>query len=102
MSALRLFLDTHHRANQTFPAQLDAAAFAGFYAQYQAACAAENVVPLQTFLSYADGQAFCLNLAPDADAIRRAHARVGLPFDGVTEVQIATPQHAFQSLLPAA
>jgi hypothetical protein len=38
-----------------------------------------------------EGRAFCYNLAPDADAVRRAHERVGLPFDSITEVTTMTP-----------
>jgi hypothetical protein len=34
---------------------------------------------------------FCINLAPDADAIRRAHDRIGLKFDTITEVTSASP-----------
>lgn len=95
MQALRFFIDTHDRAKQTFPAQLSVEDFAGFYAQYEAACQAEGVIPLRTHVGYEDGRAFCFNMAPDAEAVRRAHARVGLPFDSITEVTTATPGDMF-------
>lgn len=95
MEALRYFLDTHDRRLGTFPESLTPADFEAFYAQYEDACRAEGVIPLRTHLSYLDGRAFCLNLAADAEAVRRAHQRVGLPFDGITEVSTATPGDAF-------
>jgi len=95
MQPLRLFLDTHDKTRETFPAKLTPAQFADFYDKYQRACREEGVVPLRTHLSYEAGRAFCLNLAPDAEAVRRAHARVGLPFDAITEVLTADPAGAF-------
>jgi hypothetical protein len=44
------------------------------------------VVPLRVHVGYDEGRAFCFTMAPDADAVRRAHERVGLPFDSITEV----------------
>lgn len=95
MQQMRFFIDTHDRASQTFPAAIDLAGFEGFYALYEQACYAEGVVPIRTHLSYEDGRAFCLNMAPDADAVRRAHERVGLPFESITEVTTATPGDTF-------
>jgi hypothetical protein len=95
MQAMRYFLDTHDRSRGSFPAKLTAGEFEVFYQQYEQACYAEGVVPLRTHLSYEDGRAFCLNMAPDADAVRRAHARVGLPFDEIVEVTCATPGDTF-------
>ena len=95
MQAMRFFLDTHDRSRGSFPAELSPADFEAFYGQYEQACYAEGVIPLRTHLSYADGRAFCLNMAPDAEAVRRAHARVGLPFDSITEVTTATPGDTF-------
>ena len=95
METLRFFLDTHDRRSGSFPAQLTPAAFEAFYATYEAACFAEGVVPIRTHVGYADGRAFCLNMAPDADAVRRAHERAGLPFDEIVEVQMAGPGDTF-------
>jgi hypothetical protein len=40
-------------------------------------------------------RAFCLNLAPDAESVRRAHERVGLPDDDISEITKATPGDTF-------
>ncbi|NTV69976.1 MAG: DUF4242 domain-containing protein [Azonexaceae bacterium] len=95
MEAMRYFLDTHDRSRGTFPAQLSPDEFEVFFAQYETACQSEGVIPLRTHVGYADGRAFCLNLAPDVDAVHRAHARVGLPFDDITEITTATPGDTF-------
>ncbi len=95
MTQMRFFIDTHDRANRTFPADIDVEGFEGFYPQYLEACAAEGVIPLRVHLGYDDGRAFCFNMAPDADAVRRAHERIGLPFDSITEVTTATPGDTF-------
>ena len=95
MQPMKFFLDTHDRANATFPAELSPAQFEAFYGQYKAACFAEGVVPIRIHLGLDDGRAFCLTMAPDADAVKRAHDRVGLPYDTITEVETATPGDAF-------
>jgi len=95
MQALRFFMDTHDRNRDSFPAQLSEAQFEAFFAQYEQACQAEGVVPLRIHLGLAEGRAFCFTMAPDAAAVRRAHERVGLPFDSITEVTTATPGDLF-------
>jgi hypothetical protein len=95
MQQMRFFIDTHDRVTGTFPEQLSVDDFKGFYAQYEAACQEEGVVPLSTHVGFADGRAFCLNLAPDAEAVRRVHQKVGLPYDSITEVTSATPGDMF-------
>lgn len=95
MQEMRLFVDTHDVAKDTFPAGLTAAQFEGFFAQYQRACADEGVVLLNVHVGLGEGRAFCLTLAPDSDAVRRAHGRVGLPFDSITEVRAASPGALF-------
>ncbi|MDD2700982.1 MAG: DUF4242 domain-containing protein [Sideroxydans sp.] len=95
MQAMRFFIDTHDRNNSTFPEQIAMEDFEKFYALYEQACYAENVVPIRIHLSYEAGRAFCLNMATDAEAVRRAHERVGLPFDTITEITTATPGDTF-------
>lgn len=95
MQAMRFFLDTHDRSRQTFPASLSVTDFEAFYPQYQQACQAEGVVPLRIHLGLEAGRAFCLTMARDAEAVRRAHERIGLPFDSITEVTTATPGDVF-------
>jgi len=95
MKPMRFFLDTHDRTRQTFPEKLSVEDFEKFYALYETACREEDVVPIRLHVSYQDGRAFCLNMAADAEAVRRAHERVGLPFDSITEVTTATPGDTF-------
>jgi hypothetical protein len=95
MQPMRFFIDTHDRKLKTFPDKLTPADFEGFFALYEKACYAEGVVPLRIHVGYEDGRAFCLNMAPDADAVKRVHNRVGLPFDSITEVTTATPGDTF-------
>lgn len=91
MQKMKLFIDTHDKANGTFPADIDRNGFTGVYAQYAQACEAEGVVIVNTLVSAGDGRMYCLNMAADAEAIRRAHDRVGLVFDSITEVATASP-----------
>ena len=95
MQSIRFFIDTHDRNRNTFPAGIGVKEFEGFYKAYLEACQAEGVVPIRLHVGYEEGRAFCLNMAPDADAVKRAHERVGLPYDSITEVQMATPGDTF-------
>lgn len=95
MKPMRFFLDTHDKANQTFPEQLSPEDFEAFFTLYEKACYEEGVIPIKTHVGYNEGRAFCLNMAPDADAVKRAHDRVGLAYDNITEVTTATPGDTF-------
>ncbi len=95
MKALKFFLDTHDREHMTFPAQISPKEFEGFFAQYEKACQAEGVIPVRLHVGYNEGRAFCLTMAPDAEAVKRAHDRVGLPYDTITEVLMASPGDTF-------
>lgn len=95
MQKMKLFLDTHNRDQSTFPPEIDREGFAQFFSAYQQACREEGVVPLRVHVSLEVGRAFCLNMAPDEDAIRRAHEKVGLPFDSIVEVSTAAPGDLF-------
>lgn len=95
MKPMRFYLDTHDRSRKTFPEKITPEEFEGFYKQYEQACYEECVVPLQIHIGYEEGRAFCLNMAPDADAVRRVHEKVGLPFDTITEVTTASPGDTF-------
>ncbi len=92
---MKFFIDTHDARHGTFPAGISAEAFAGFHAKYDEACRAEGVVSLRIHVGFGEGRAFCFTMAPDADAVRRAHERVGLPFDEITEVSTSTPGDLF-------
>ena len=38
---------------------------------------------------------FCLTMAPDEDAMKRVHDKLGLPFDSITKVSMAGPELLF-------
>ena len=97
MTKMRFFIDTHDRSTGTFPEKLSAKEFEAFFEKYEEACYEEGVVVLRAHLSLERGRAFCFNMAPNAEAVRRAHERVGLPFDSITEVTTATPGDIFFS-----
>lgn len=95
MERMHLFLDTHDVEKNTFPSGLTEEQFRGFFTGYEEACRAEGVVLLEVNLGLAAGRAFCLTMATDAEAVRRAHTRAGLPFDSITEVRTASPGALF-------
>lgn len=95
MKPMRFYLDTHDRSHKTFPEKISPEEFEGFFKQYEQACYEEGVVPIQIHVGYEEGRAFCLNMAPDAEAVRRVHEKVGLPFDTITEVTTASPGDTF-------
>jgi hypothetical protein len=95
MKPLRFFLDTHDRSQGTFPAKLTPQEFEVFFAKYEQACYDEGVVPVRVHVGYDEGRAFCLTMALDAESVKRAHDKVGLPFDSITEVTTATPGDTF-------
>lgn len=92
---MRFYVDTHDTTSQTFPTGLTKADFEGFMVKYEEACRAEGVVLLRVHAGLMAGRAFCFTMAPDINAVRRAHARVGLPFEEITEVMTATPGDTF-------
>lgn len=97
MQKMKFFIDTHDRAAGTFPEKVSKEEFAAVFSQYEAAAREEGVVVLRTHLNLEEGRMFCFNMAPDAAAVERAHARLGLKFDSITEVSTATPGDLFFS-----
>lgn len=95
MQAMKFFIDTHDQADSTFPAGLTTTQFEAFFTQYEQACLAEGVVLLRVHVGFDDDRAFCFTMAPDAEAVRRAHDRVGMPYSEITEVTTATPGDVF-------
>jgi len=95
MQVMKFFVDTHDQRSNTLPAGLTREQFAQWFTGYEAACRDEGVVVLRTHVGFEDGRAFCFNMAPDAEAIRRAHERAGLPYETITEVVTATPGDLF-------
>lgn len=92
---LHFYMDTHDKVNGTFPAGITPEQFEGFYALYEKAMFEECVIPVRVHVAYEDGKAFCLTMAPDIESVKRAHAKVGLPYDAVSEVFTATPGDTF-------
>ena len=95
MQTLKFYLDTHDQAAQTFPAGLPREQFAQFFADYEQAAREEGVVVLRVHVGFEEGRAYCFNMAPSAEHVRRMHQRVGLPFTDITEVTTATPGDLF-------
>jgi hypothetical protein len=92
---MRYFIDTHDAATGTFPGGIGSEQFREFFATFDQACRAEGVTILRLHVGLEAGRAYCFTMAPDADAVRRAHERVGLPFDEITEVTTASPDDLF-------
>lgn len=95
MQAMKFFVDTHDQDSKTFPAGITQAQFAEFFRQYEQACREEGVVILRVHVGFEEGRAYCFNMAPTAEHVRRAHERAGLPFETITEVMTATPGDLF-------
>jgi len=95
MQPMKFFVDTHDQRSQTFPAGISKTDFATFFALYEEACRTEGVVVLRSHVGFEEGRAFCFNMAPSAEHVRRAHERAGLPFETITEVLTATPGDLF-------
>jgi len=50
---------------------------------------------LRVHVGFEGGRAFCFNMAPSAEHVKRAHDKAGLPFESITEVTTATPGDPF-------
>ena len=92
---MHFYMDTHDETTGTFPAGLTPEQFEVFYASYEKAMYEEGVIPVRVHVGYEDGRAFCLTMAPDIESVERAHDKVGLPYDSITEVFMATPGDTF-------
>ena len=95
MQAMKFFIDTHDRRSHTFPEDISAQQFSDFFAKFEMACREEGVVLLRAHVGLDAGRAYCFNMAPSIEHIRRAHDKVGLPFETITEVCTATPGDLF-------
>jgi hypothetical protein len=95
MKPMKFFIDTHDHRSNTFPAGITKEQFAEFFAKYEAACREEGVVVLRSHVGFEEGRAYCFNMAPSAEHVKRAHDKAGLPFETITEVTTATPGDLF-------
>jgi len=91
MQKLHFFIDTHDSVNGTFPKGITPAQLVGFYASYEDACREEGVISINIQVGFEEERAFCLTMAPSMEAVYRAHQRVGLPYDSITEVSSISP-----------
>ena len=88
---MKFFMDEHQREFNSFPKEpISDEDFAAVYKSFEKACAEEGVVPMGSHVSCQQGRAYCLIAAPDEEAVRRAHAKVGLPYNKITEVKRLT------------
>lgn len=92
MEKMKYFMDTHDKTKGTFPEEISKEQLTEFYEAYKKACKEEGVIPMQTHVGLDDGRAFCYNMAPSAEAVKRAHDKVGLPYDSITEIESFTPE----------
>ncbi|MBZ5688811.1 MAG: DUF4242 domain-containing protein [Acidobacteriia bacterium] len=92
---MRLFLDIHDKKNKTFPSELSRDEFEKFLGAFASSCHKEGVAIVRSHVNLECGRAFCLTMAKDEEAVRRAHAEVELGFDSITEVETASPHDAF-------
>ena len=95
MQPMKFYLDTHDQRSKTFPAGITKEQFAEFFAKYERIAREEGVVVLRLHVGFEEGRAFCFNMAPSAEHVRRLHEKAGLPFDTITEVTTATPGDLF-------
>ena len=98
MQEMKFYIDTHDQRSNTFPAEISKEQFQEFFGQYEKASRDEGVVVLRAHVGLEAGRAYCFNMAPSAEHVRRAHEHAGLAFESITEVATATPGDlSFQS-----
>ncbi len=85
-SKMQLYIDTHDKKDGSFPAAITPEQLNKFYAKYAKACEDSGVIIIRTYVSTKDGRAFCITMAPSVDAVKKAHKKAGLPYNGITEV----------------
>ena len=92
---MKFLVDTHDQRSGTFPGGISKQQFSEFFSKYEQASREEGVVVLRAHVGLEDGRAYCVNMAPTAEHVRRAHAAAGLGLDVITEVATVTPGDLF-------
>jgi hypothetical protein len=88
---MKYFIDTHDKAKGSFPKQeLTEPAFFEQFAALEEAAIPLGVFGHAAHVNLHEGKAFCFMSGPDDEAIRLAHAAIGLPYDSITEVRRVT------------
>jgi Protein of unknown function (DUF4242) len=88
---LKFFMDEHQLEFDSFPkGHITDAEFVEVYKGFEKACEEEGVVPMGSHVNCHHGRAYCLIAAPNEEAVRRAHEKVGLPYNKITEIKRLT------------
>jgi hypothetical protein len=88
---MKYFIDTHDKTKGSFPTEvLTEQQFFNQFAALEAAAEKLGVFGHAAHVNLEDGKAFCFMCGPDEEAIRQAHAAIGLPYDSITEVRRVT------------
>lgn len=91
MQAMKFYIDTHDQRSKTFPEGISKEQFA----KYEQCARDEGVIVLRVHVGFEEARAYCFNMAPSGEHVRRAHEKAGLPFETITEVSTATPGDLF-------
>jgi Protein of unknown function (DUF4242) len=88
---MKYFIDTHDRTKGSWPqGNISPNEFIEVYAGFEAALEEVGGADMGAHVNVAEGKAYCFTKGPDAEAIRRAHAKLNFPFDSITEVRRVT------------
>jgi len=87
---MKYFIDTHDRTKGSWPREVTGAEFIEIYSGFEKACEDVGGADLGAHVNIAESKAYCFTKGPDAEAIRRAHEKLGFPFDSITEVRRVT------------
>ena len=85
---MKYFIDTHDKTKGSFPKEeLTEQQFFDQFDALEKAGGRFHVLGHAAHVNLKDGKAFCFMSGPDAEAIRKTHAAINLPFDSITEVK---------------
>ncbi|MBV8552696.1 MAG: DUF4242 domain-containing protein [Acidobacteriaceae bacterium] len=87
---MKYFIDTHDQSKGSWPREVSEDEFVALYSRFETACEEEGGADLGAHVNVAERKAYCFTKGPDAEAIRRAHEKLGFPFDSITEVRRVT------------
>ena len=89
---MKYFIDTHDRAKASFPAEeVTQEQFLAIYSGFDEALEAGGGFAIGgAHVNLAEGKAYCLTCAADVAVVTAAHDKIGLPYDGITQVQRVT------------
>ena len=88
---MKYFIDTHDKKKGSFPQeQLSEAEFFAKFDALEEAAPRFGVGAHAAHVNLKEGKAFCFMSGADAEAVRKAHEAVRLPFDSITEIRRVT------------